>query len=94
MAAPVASKILAEALPYLEISKDDVSNEDIRVNVEVPSVVGLSYKDAKKVLEDAGLQIIMRNQADEKSVSDDFVVSNQVPSVGVQILKGGSVIVE
>ena len=27
-------------------------------------------------------------------ISDDFIVSNQVPSSGVQILEGGKIIVE
>ena len=48
VAAPVASKILNEALPYLQVSQDNVDEEDVKVNVEVPDVLGMSYKDAKK----------------------------------------------
>lgn len=94
VAAPVASKILAEALPYLEVSKDNISSEDIKVNVEVPNIIGLTYKEAKKTLKDAGLEIVLRNEKEETEISDDFVISNQVPSSGVQILEGGSIIVE
>ncbi len=92
MAAPVASKILTEALPYLDISKDNISSEDIKVNVEVPNVIGLTYKEAEKVLKDAGLEITLRNE--ETEVANEFTISNQVPNSGVQILEGGSVIVE
>ncbi|MBR1653933.1 MAG: PASTA domain-containing protein [Clostridia bacterium] len=94
VAAPVASNILNEVLPYLEVSQDNMSSDDIRVNVEVPNVVGLSYKEAKSLLQDVGLQITMRNEQDEKEIPEDFIISNQVPSSAVQILEGGSVIVE
>lgn len=94
VAAPVASKILTEALPYLEVSQDNLSKEDIKVNVEVPNVIGLSYKEAKKKLQDLGLEITLRNNISESEISDEFIVSNQVPNSGVQILEGGSIIVE
>lgn len=94
VAAPVASKVLAEALPYLEVSKDNLESDEIKVNVEVPNVVGMSYKDAKKTLSDANLEITLRDESILEGISDEFVVSNQVPSSGVQILQGGKVIVE
>lgn len=92
VAAPVASQILTEVLPYLEVSKDNISSEDIKMNVDVPNVVGHTYKEAKKALRDVGLEITLRNEKTE--VSDDYVISKQVPNSGVQILEGGSVIVE
>lgn len=94
VAAPVASKVLTEALPYLEVNQDKLENEDIKMNVEVPNIVGLTYKEAKKVLQDAGLQIVTRNETNESEPSDEFIISNQVPSGGVQILEGGNVIVD
>ena len=84
----------SKALPYLQVSQDNVDEEDVKVNVEVPDVSGMSYKEAKKCLEDAGLQIVLRNEYENEKVPDDFTVSNQVPVSGVQILKGGGVIVE
>ena len=62
------------------------------MNVDVPNVVGLTYKEAKKALRDVGLEITLRNE--ETEVSDDYVISKQVPNSVVQILEGGSVIVE
>ena len=38
--------------------------------------------------------IVLRNEIDEKSVPEDFTVSSQVPSCGVQVLEGGKIIVE
>ncbi len=94
VAAPVASKILTEALPYLEVSEDNLTTEDIRMNIEVPNIIGLTYKEAKKTLKDSGLEITLRNEVEEKDISEDATIINQVPNSGVQILEGGSVIVE
>ena len=74
--------------------KDQISEEDIKVNVEVPNVIGLSYKEAKRTLEEVGLEISLRNESEENTVSSDFIISNQIPMSGIQILQGGSVIVE
>ena len=94
VAAPVASKVLNEALPYLEISKDNLTVEEIKMNVEVPNVIGLTYKEAKEIMQQCGLEITFRNEVEDGKVSDDFVISNQVPNSGVQILEGSSIIVE
>lgn len=94
VAAPVASKVLAEALPYLDVSKDSVDESDIKVNVEVPNVVGMSYKEAKKVLSDVGLEISLRTEPQETDNLDEMIISNQVPGSGIEILQGGKVIVE
>ena len=94
VAAPVASKVLNEALPYLEISKDNLTEEEIKTNVEVPNVIGRTYKEAKEIIQQCGLEITFRNEVEDGKVSDDFVISNQVPNSGVQILEGSSIIVE
>ena len=60
----------------------------------VPNVVGMNYKDAKKTLEEVGLEITLRNESAEAEITKDFTITNQVPASGVEILSGGSVIVE
>lgn len=92
VAAPVANQILTEVLPYLEVSKDNITQEDVKTNIEVPNVVGLTYKEAKNVMKEVGLELCFRN--DEMEVPDDFIISNQVPGEGVQIVQGSSIIVE
>ena len=94
VAAPVAQKILSEVLPYLEVSQDKLDESEVRANVEVPNVIGMSYKDAKKSLQELGLEITLRNNTAEQDLAQDFTITNQVPSGGVEILSGGSVIVE
>ena len=92
VAAPVASQILTEVLPYLEVSKDNILQEDVKMNVDVPNVVGLTYKEAKNAVKEVGLELCFRDEGAE--VPDDFVISSQVPVGGVQIMQGSSVIVE
>lgn len=98
VAAPIASQVLGEVLPYLEIKKDN-DEEGEKQEVEVPNVVGMTKKEAKNVLEENGLNIDLRennneniqNTSEEKSES---IVSNQLPKAGVKIKEGTSVIVE
>jgi len=92
VAAPVASQILTEVLPYLEVSKDNMSQDDIKMNVEVPNVVGLTYKEAQNAAKEVGLELCFRDESAE--ISDEYIISNQVPVAGVQIMQGSSVIVE
>ena len=94
VATPVASKILTEVLPYLEVARDQISEEDIKLSVKVPNVIGLTYKEAKKILNDCGLEITMKTEEFQDSVLNEFVITNQIPISGVEILQGGKVIVE
>ena len=78
VAAPVAGQILAEVLPYLEISK----NEGEKILVETPNIVGLTEKEAKKVLEEVGLTLEVKSQ--EENFSED-VIKEQVPKEGIKV---------
>ena len=53
VAAPIASQVLGEVLPYLEIKKDNQDEEE-KGEVEVPNLIGLTRKEAKKTLEEEG----------------------------------------
>ena len=92
VAAPVANQILSEVLPYLEVAKDNITQDDIKMNVEVPNIVGLTYKEAKSVTEELGVELYFRNENFE--VSDDYIIVNQVPAQGVQIMQGSGIIIE
>ena len=94
VATPVASQILSEVLPYLEVAKDKLSEGEIKTVVKVPNIVGLSYKEAKKTLEECELEISLRNLEESNTNLDEFVISSQIPLAGVEIFKGGAVIVE
>ena len=43
-------------LPYLELEKDNQQEEE-KLEVEVPNVVGMTEREAKTVLEEVGLSL-------------------------------------
>ncbi len=91
VAAPIGSQILGEILPYLEVQKDNVQEEEIRREVEVPNITGLSIAEAKKELESVGLNISYEDTEEEIS---DKIVTRQVPVAGIEIYEGTNVSVE
>ena len=82
VAAPVAGKILAEVLPYLEITKN---NEEIKETVKMPNVTGITFKEAKQKLKDAGIET-------NSSFEADTIITNQLPKEGINIESGTNVI--
>ena len=83
VAAPVAGQILGEVLPYLEISKEQQEVQEI---VEMPNVTGITYKEAKQILEEQGLETNVN-----ETLTDEVIITNQLPKAGIQITKGTKV---
>ena len=91
VAAPIGSQVLGEVLPYLEVQKDNVSEEDVKIEVETPNIVGMTVGEAKKELEKLNLEISYEET--EEDISDK-IITNQVPTSGVKIYEGTNVVVE
>ena len=91
VAAPIASQVLGEVLPYLEISKDKVEEVGVQEEVEVPNVVGLTIKEAKERLKELNLDI--KYEETEENTSDKKIIS-QVPLEGLKVNKGSKIIIE
>ena len=85
VAAPIASQILGEVLPYLEITKNN-TDEEMTVQVEMPEVTGLTVKEAKEILSNLELDYEIDTDDMEKIITD------QLPKKGIQINKGTKVI--
>ena len=93
VAAPIGAKIFGEVLPYLEVQKDNLSEEDIVVQVEIPDITGKTIKEAKSILLDSNLQISINNEyegMDENSV----IITNQTPSAGIKVNSGSNIYVD
>ena len=73
------------------MQKDNVQEEEIRREVEVPNITGLSIAEAKKELESVGLNISYEDTEEEIS---DKIVTRQVPVAGIEIYEGTNVSVE
>ena len=91
VAAPIGSQVLGEVLPYLEIQQDNLTEEDIKNEVEVPNVIGMTVSEAKKKLEKLGLGISYEET--EEDITDK-IVTNQVPVNGIEIYEGTNVVIE
>ena len=85
VAAPIASQILGEVLPYLKITKNN-TDEEMTVQVEMPEVTGLTVKEAKEILSNLELDYEIDTDDMEKIITD------QLPKKGIQINKGTKVI--
>ena len=57
VAAPIGGKVLAEVLAYLEAQKDNIKEENIKKDIEVPNIEGLTIDEAKKRLKEVNLNI-------------------------------------
>ncbi len=88
VAGPIFADIMAEVLPYLGVKSQYSEEEYENLDATTPSVMGMMIKDAKIVLEEAGLYYEIVGVTD----NDNEVVAFQVPSVGDFIPNDGKVV--
>lgn len=81
VAAPVVSSILSEVLPYLEIPRN---GEVEHKSITVTKMIDKSLEDAKKAVEDLGLEYRVVGNGDK--------VVDQMPHSGTVLTEGGKVI--
>lgn len=93
VAAPIASQVLGEVLPYLEIKKDNQDEEE-KGEVEVPNLIGLTRKEAKKTLEEEGLLIETKESLKTNLDDEDEKIKSQLPKAGIKIKQGSTVYVD
>lgn len=93
VAAPVASQVLGEVLPYLEVKKEAKEDDEIQ-EVEVPNLVGLTIKEAKEALKEINLEIEYEKSEDEEIKESEAIISEQLPKKGVKIKQKNKIIVQ
>ena len=84
LAAPVASAVLADALPYLGIEPEYTSEELAQLDVTVPNVTNSQLLEAQSTLRESGLNA--------EIVGEGTTVLRQVPEYGESVPNGGTVI--
>lgn len=92
VAAPIASQVLGEVLPYLEVKKDNEKEEDAKNKVAVPNLEGMTIEEAKKVLKDLNLNLEYNEENTENE--EERIITEQVPVSGVEVLEESSIIVK
>ena len=84
-AIPIARKFLVNALPYKTAGVNSViaGTSGTVERAYVPDITGLTFKEAKKVLKENGLEYEVRPELSKQELKDaDFVVVDQYPKGG------------
>lgn len=88
VAAPIASQVLGEVLPYLDVIK---SEEEQTNSVTVPNVTGMTITEAKKVLKDIGLEYEIQMTSEEATI-ENAVIIDQLPKQGITVQEGTKIV--
>lgn len=82
-------QIFSEVLPYLEVVQGNQDEVETIEEISVPNVIGLSIKEAEKVVKEAGLELSIEEMPDENTI-----IKQQVPAEGIKINKGNKIFIE
>ena len=88
VAAPIASQVLGEVLPYLEVKKEE-SEEDKIEEITMPNITGLTIKEAEKITKELGLEIKIEEEVDKEST----IIKEQTPKEGIVVNNGNKIII-
>ena len=84
-------------MPYLEVSQGNQDEVEVVEEVEVPSITGLSIKEAEKILKEAGLELSLEGIAEENKETldkENTIIKEQTPTEGIKINKGNKIFVK
>ncbi len=90
VAAPIAGQVLGEVLPYLEMTKTE-NEEELDEKSVVPNLIGLSIREAEKLIKESELEIIID---DEKIDKENTIIKDQTPNEGVKVNKGNKILIK
>ncbi len=93
VAAPVGGQIFSEILPYLEVNKQilEENEEETISQVQVPDIMGKTLKEAEEILKENQLKMFIENEEIDK---ENTYVKNQIPSSGITVNEQSKVVVE
>lgn len=82
----IFNEVMKSGLKYLEIESKEASEEAKAETITIPNVEGMSVEDAKKVLEESGLDPIV--------ISEGTAIQKQVPEAGEKVLLNERVLLQ
>ena len=93
VAAPIGGQIFSEILPYLEVNKQvlEEDEEEVIHQIQVPDVMGKTLEEAKQILKENNLEMYLEN---EEVDMENTYVKNQIPSSGITVNEQSKVVVE
>lgn len=92
VAAPIASQVLGEVLPYLEVTKSEM-DENQEMSIQVPDIRNMSIKEAKLKLKEANL-LLQTNIPENEEIDDGRIIIEQTPKPGILIKQKSKIYVE
>ena len=93
VAAPIGSQIFGEVLPYLEVVKDNKTEEQVKNDVQVPNIEGKSIKEAESILKENNLKLVINNEQ-EGIDKENTIIKEQTPKAGVKVKEEANIYVE
>ena len=93
VAAPVGGQIFSEILPYLEVNKQvlEEDEEEVIHQIQVPDIMGKTLEEAKQILKENNLEMYLEN---EEVDMENTYVKNQIPSSGITVNEQSKVVIE
>lgn len=88
VAAPIASQVLGEVLPYLDVIKNKQEENN---TISIPNFIGMNLSEVKKVLKDTNLQYEIKSNTDEYNIENP-VILDQLPKQGITVNDGTKII--
>ena len=92
VAAPIGAQIFGEVLPYLEVNKDNQTEETEIGEVEVPNIEGKTLKEAENILKENNLKLVI-NHEQENIDKETIIVKEQTPKTSIKVKEGSNVYV-
>ena len=93
VAAPVGGQIFSEVLPYLEVNQGNQDEVEVKEEVTIPDITGMSIQEAEKLLKENGLFLKINNETEEIDKTNG-IVQNQIPQPGIVVFKENNVYVD
>lgn len=93
VAAPVGGQIFSEILPYLEVNQGNQDEVEVREEISIPNVTGMTVQEAEKILKENGLEVQLNSQSEEIDKAN-IIIQNQTPQPGIVLYKGNKVYLE
>ena len=79
-------------LPYLELKEDNEETKESKEVITVPDIKYKTLEEAEKILKEKGLNIKYESDGENLNKKEK-IVSSQVPSSGININSGSTIMV-
>lgn len=80
-------------LPYLEVAKDGLTEENKQIEVQVPNIEGKNIKEAESIVKENKLKLII-NKEQEEMDKENTIVKEQTPKAGIKVKEESAIYID